>query len=644
MKVRISLQVLSMEAELAEVQEGSHALQRKLDSATQDIVKLQQSNRELQSTLAQITNTRGRKRLRATSCLEQYSDRHKRRLLSQRKTGCTAALQWLEEDGFMPIKVEVKNVQTGLVEIIELNSEEVFGQDAESIRVEQLQTINMMLFIKDKFNVSGRAYHELAKVCKSMPRHYKLQQRTRELNAQWNIWPTPNGTCGVQQSLAERLHQRALHLHHTASRDAGFRKNLSLRVKLSGDGTNIGKRLHVINFTFTLLEEGALAYSAEGNHPLAVIKENEKYDTLCLALTDIRNDVEGLSTIEVDGCTYNITYFLGGDWKFLAICTGIDAATCTYACIWCKCSKENLPNVGSGWSITDTTKGARTVEENTELGQKRKKQFNVSHTPLFPSIPLSNVVIDNLHMFLRVSDVLITQLIDRLKAEDAIEKAKKFSNLDVSKHKHLKAYEDFVGSLGIPSYHFYVGQTSKTLKVRSLIGTEKLKVTRNIKIRELLPSAAADECERIQDLWDNLLSLNSLFSKRPEDVTEDNISEYETKSREWVEKFLKVYHRRYVTPYIHAMACHVGQFMRIHGSILPFTQQGMEKFNDNVTKTYFQATNHKGTVALTQVLQKQNRLEHLADRGAQPPKHHEIVCSQCHGKGHNRRTCGAQQQ
>ncbi len=251
----------------------------------------------------------------------------------------------------------------------------------------------MMLFIKDKFNVSGRAYHELAKVCKSMPRHYKLQQRTKELNAQWNIWPTPNGTCGVQQSLKDRLSQRVHHLHHTASPDAEFRTHHSLRIKLSGDGTNI----HVINFTFTLLE-GALAYSAEGNHPLAIIKENEKYDTLCAALKDIRDDVEGLRTIGVEGHTYNIIYYLGGDWKFLAICTAIDSATSTYVCIWYKCSKDDLPNVGSGWSIMDTAKGARKVEESTDLGQKCKKQFNVSHPPLFPSIPLSNVVIDNLHV------------------------------------------------------------------------------------------------------------------------------------------------------------------------------------------------------------------------------------------------------
>ncbi len=68
-----------------------------------------------------------------------------------------------------------------------------------------------------------------------------------------------------------------------------------------------------------------------------------------------------------------------------------------------------------------------------------------------------------------------------------------------------------VGGVGISNYHFYVGQNSKLLKVRSLTGPEKLKVFSHIKISELLPTAAADECEQIQDLWDDLLNLNSLF-------------------------------------------------------------------------------------------------------------------------------------
>jgi len=48
-------------------------------------------------------------------------------------------------------------------------------------------------------------------------------------------------------------------------------------VKLTGNGTRIGKRLHVVNFGFTLLEE-EIAYSAAGNHCMAIIKEPEKYD------------------------------------------------------------------------------------------------------------------------------------------------------------------------------------------------------------------------------------------------------------------------------------------------------------------------------------------------------------------------------
>ena len=41
-----------------------------------------------------------------------------------------------------------------------------------------------------------------------------------------------------------------------------------------------------------------------------------------------------------------------------------------------------------------------------------------------------------------------------------------------------------------------------------------------------------------------------------------------------------LHHDHFVAPYIHAMACHVGDFIRVHGGILPFTQQGMEKLND----------------------------------------------------------------
>lgn len=55
-------------------------------------------------------------------------------------------------------------------------------------------------------------------------------------------------------------------------------RDQKVRVKLTGDGTNIGKHLHVVNFVFTILDEGDLAYSAAGNHCIAIFKESESYD------------------------------------------------------------------------------------------------------------------------------------------------------------------------------------------------------------------------------------------------------------------------------------------------------------------------------------------------------------------------------
>ena len=106
----------------------------------------------------------------------------------------------------------------------------------------------MMLYIKERFDVSGSAYHEMAKICHQMQRHYRLKQRIAELNKLWNITPTPNGVIGVQQSFKERLENRVRHLISTCSPSAPFMANKKVRIKLSGDGTNLAiPSLHARN-------------------------------------------------------------------------------------------------------------------------------------------------------------------------------------------------------------------------------------------------------------------------------------------------------------------------------------------------------------------------------------------------------------
>ena len=69
----------------------------------------------------------------------------------------------------------------------------------------------------------------------------------------------------------------------------------------------MGKHLHVVNFTFNILDEGRRSYSAEGNYSLAIFCEQESYDEgIKNVLADIRQEVETLSSIKVNDLDFDI--------------------------------------------------------------------------------------------------------------------------------------------------------------------------------------------------------------------------------------------------------------------------------------------------------------------------------------------------
>ena len=141
----------------------------------------------------------------------------------------------------------------------------------------------------------------------------------------------------------------------------------------------------------------------------------------------------------------------------------------------------------------------------------------------------------------------------------------------------------------------------------------------------------------------------------------------QTMAKKWVTKFTEVYHRNRVTPYMHAMMCHCGQFLRLHGSLLQFTQQELEKYNDRLTKMFFRwvskyacvglnneylytvyvcvctcrSTNMKGNDALVQIMQKHSRISILRNLGVARDVR-SVTCRNCGGEGHYHLTCEKQ--
>ena len=73
----------------------------------------------------------------------------------------------------------------------------------------------------------------------------------------------------------------------------------TIRIKLTGDGTQIGRGLSIVNFAFTILEEEETAMSVRGNHCIAILKVSESYDELYNGLKNIIDEARDLDCITV---------------------------------------------------------------------------------------------------------------------------------------------------------------------------------------------------------------------------------------------------------------------------------------------------------------------------------------------------------
>ena len=118
----------------------------------------------------------------------------------------------------------------------------------------------------------------------------------------------------MQQSLENRLRVRIEHLVELLSPESELLRSKKIRVKLSGDGTCISKRLHVVRFMLTILDESNKSGLFEDNHVLSMFKTPENYSSLKKALEDIIKDVERLERINIGDKLLDIKYqFLGRD-------------------------------------------------------------------------------------------------------------------------------------------------------------------------------------------------------------------------------------------------------------------------------------------------------------------------------------------
>ena len=343
-----------------------------------------------------------------------------------------------------------------------------------------------------------------------------------------------------------------------------------------------------ILMSFALLDLGDDVMAAKGNHTIAIVKGKENYETLQESFADVFNEINRLNSekkIEVNDRVINLEFFLGGDYKFILLMMGLKSATSNYACVWCKVHKDHRWDTSVPLHHYESSNLERTIKQISELAKKKgEKNYCCEHTPLV-TIELDHVILDELHLLLRILDVLIENLIrDALEWDQKENKRKKKGQ---QKNTHLKNLQTTIRSCGI-SFDIWEktnadGKGSGQYDFTSLLGSDKKKLLRELP-GKLNGVIQPDTLEVVKNLWEKFGEIYSTVTCMKPSTEMRN--DYFCKAKEWVNLFISLrdkrlgYKRANVTPYMHAMVYHIPRFLEDYQTIKLFTGQGVEKNND----------------------------------------------------------------
>jgi hypothetical protein len=369
----------------------------------------------------------------------------------------------------------------------------------------------------------------------------------------------------------------------------------TLKIKFCGDGTIVGRRRKLINFNFTCLNELERAKGPFGNYSLGIFEiTNENYSTLEKFIPMMFSSINEMKKLTINNVEFDIIHFFSGDLKFISIIKGIKSASSLYPCPWCTTHKKYFAD-NFECSIKDVNLKARSLKEGDE--KSNKKELGYANKPILNFIESFHYVVDMLHLFLRITDVLENQLRIRIDKKDSS------TSKHLKDHPTLAKYVRFLHDAKI--YKAYYQDKNGKHCIRSFSGEEKVRLFEKINIIELFPEL--EDYKAIHRVWKD-------FYKIFRDIKDQNyplenrVQKIKSMTDEWLKLYLKVFNDSNVTVYMHIFASHLYEFVLLYDDVNMFTMQGLEKLNDITTKQFFCSTNKRADY-LVQLMEQRNRVE-----------------------------------
>jgi hypothetical protein len=299
--------------------------------------------------------------------------------------------------------------------------------------------------------------------------------------------------------------------------------------------------------------------------------------------------------IKVNDTEVAVELFLGGDYKFLLMAMGMSGATSDHACLWCKVHKLFRWDMSKDLSYYNEELN-RTLQEIKELSSS-SKTFSCIKRPLF-NIPLDHIILDELHLMLRITDRMTENLITEVMEKDSKEDFNKGQGEE--KGENIRILIKTINELGI-TFSLWEkknadGKASGTYNWSSLVGSDKKKLMKYLPEKlEALDILFPESKETVIKIWKDFYSLYNLINI--DSNADDFYLDIFRKAKDFISLFCSVggvrigYEKKRVTPYMHALVYHVPIFIKNYKKFRHFTGQGVEKNNDDAKKIYYQKSN-----------------------------------------------------
>lgn len=184
---------------------------------------------------------------------------------------------------------------------------------------------------------------------------------------------------------------------------------------------------------------------------------------------------------------------------------GLNAANAHYSCLWCEIHQQDRwdTSIDAGKYNGDNLRNLSTMKHQASMRPSRRSKVTVDSkkgciNPPLLEIEPANCVVDELHLFLRITDVLLVSFFSKMVALDHAYRVHQTGT-----DGNVSAATGHINKLGV-SFNVWMkkegGKETSKLEMTTLNRNERLRVLRGLpsSFDKLLPSEVS--C-RLAKLW-----------------------------------------------------------------------------------------------------------------------------------------------